>query len=98
VLRIEHVHWADEGADCTCELEQVRLRGGGDDRAGVLHDHVGQERRLVGPRRGHDQQVLLQRDAKLVPVVSSAEEHRMLARVEQAVAPWKGGADLAGAA
>jgi hypothetical protein len=55
--------------------------GGGEDGSGVLHDHVGQEHRLVGAGRGHDEQVFLQRDAQLVPVVGAAEKHRVLARV-----------------
>ena len=42
--------------------------------------------------------MLLERDAQPVPVVGAAEEHRVLARVQQAVAQREGGADLAGAA
>jgi hypothetical protein len=84
-------HRAGQGVD-------VGFGGGGDDRAGVLDDHVGQERGLVGPGRGHNQQVLFERDAQLMPVVGAAEEDRVLARVDQPVAQWEGGADLAGAA
>ena len=65
---------------------------------GYSHDHVGQERRLISAGRGHDEQVLFERDAQLVPVVGAAEEDRVLARVQQAVAQREGGADLAGAA
>jgi hypothetical protein len=98
VLRVEHVHPALPGADRAGQVVDVGLAGGGDDRAGVAQDDIGEERSLVGPGRGHDQQVLLQRDPQAVPVVGPAQEHRVLARVEQAVPPGQGGADLAGAA
>ena len=53
---------------------------------------------MIGPRRRHHQQVLLQRDPQAVPVLGAAEEHRVLGWVQQAVPPGQGGADLAGAA
>ena len=58
VLRVEHVHPALLGADRGGQLVHVGLGGGGDDRAGVAQDDIGEERGLVGPGRGHDQQVL----------------------------------------
>jgi hypothetical protein len=42
--------------------------------------------------------VLFQRDAQAVPVVRAAQEHRVLARVDQPVAQREGGADPARAA
>ena len=98
MLRVEHVHPAPLGADRAGQVIDVGLGGGGDDRAGVAQDDIGQERGLIGARRGHDQQVLFQRDAQPVPVVGPAQEHRVLTRVQQAVPPGEGGADLAGAA
>src|SRR5262249_44147522 len=95
VLRVEDVHRAEEGPHGAGQVVDVGFGGGGDDRAGVLHDHVGQEGRLVGAGWRHDEQVLFERDAQLVPVVSAAEEHRVLARVDQPVAEREGGADLA---
>ena len=91
-------HRAEEGADRAGELEDVGLGGGGDDRAGVAQDDIGEERGLVGAGRGHHQQVLLERDVEPVPVVGAAEEDRVLARVEEAVAQREGGADPGGAA
>ena len=98
MLRVEDVHRAEFGADRAGQGVDVGFGGGGDDRAGVAQDDVGQERRLVGPGRGHDEQVLLERHVEPVPVVGAAEEHRMLARVDQPVAQREGGADPAGAA
>ena len=80
VLGVEDVDRAEFGADRAGQRVDVGLGGGGDDRAGVAQDDVGQERRLVGPGRGHDEQVLLQRHVEPVPVVGAAEEHRVLAR------------------
>ena len=77
---------------------QVRLGARGDDRTGVAQDDIGEERRLVGPGRGHDQQVLFQRDPQPVPVVGPAEEHRVLARVGDPVPQRQARADPAGAA
>ena len=82
-----------EGAHGAGELEQVRLGGGGDDRAAVAQDDVGQERRLERPWWRHRQDVLLERDAQAVPVVGAAEEDRVLAGIEDAVAQREGGAD-----
>ena len=93
VLRVEHVHRAELGADRAGQRVDVGLGGGGDDRAGVAQDDIGQERRLVGAGRRHHQQVLLQRDAQPVPVVGAAEEDRVLARVQDPVAQREGGAD-----
>ena len=59
----------------------------------VAQDDVGQERRLERPRRRHHQHVLFQRDPQPVPVVGAAEEHRVLARVQDPVAQREGGAD-----
>ena len=63
-LGVEHVHRAALGADRAGQLEHVVFGGGGDDRAGVAQDDVGQERGLVGAGRGHDQQVLFQRERR----------------------------------
>ena len=93
VLRVEHVDRAEFGADRAGQRVDVGFGGGGDDRAGVAQDDVGQERRLVGAGRRHHEQVLLQRDVQPVPVVGAAEEHRVLARVEDPVAQREGGAD-----
>ena len=79
-------------------MVDVGLGGGGDDRAGVVQDDVGQEGRLIGPWWGHDQQMLLQRDPQAVPVVRPAQEHRLLARVGDPVPQRKRGADPARAA
>ena len=78
VLGVEDVDRAEFGADRAGQGVDVGLGGGGDDRAGVAQDDIGQERRLVGPGRGHHQQVLFQRDVEPVPVVGAAEEHRLL--------------------
>ena len=93
VLGVEDVDRAEFGADRAGQGVDVGFGGGGDDRAGVAQDDVGQERRLVGPGRGHHQQVLLQRHVEPVPVVGAAEEHRVLARVDEPVAQREGGAD-----
>ena len=77
---------AGEGVD-------VGFGGGGDDRAGVAQDDIGQERRLVGAGRGHHEQVLFERDAQAVAVVGAAEEDRVLARVQDPVPQREGGAD-----
>ena len=98
VLGVEHVHPAVLGADRAGQVVDVGLGGGGDDRAGVAQDDVGQERRLVGPWRGHDQQMLFQRDPQAVPVVGPAEEHRVLAGFGDPVPQRERGADPAGAA
>ena len=92
-LRVEHVHRAPQRADRGGQGEHVGLRGRGDDRAGVAQDHVGQERGLSRPRRGHDQHVLLQGDAQAVPPVRPAEEHRVLARHERPQPQREGRAD-----
>ena len=78
VLGVEHVHRAELGAHRAGQGVDVGFGGGGDDRAGVAQDDVGQERRLVGAGRGHDEQVLFQRDAQAVAVVGAAEEDRVL--------------------
>ena len=57
VLGVEHVHPAVLGADRGGQVVDVGFGGGGDDRAGVAQDDIGQERGLVGPGRRHDQQV-----------------------------------------
>ena len=57
VLGVEHVDRAEAGADRGGERVDVGFGGGGDDRAGVAQDDVGEERGLVGAGRGHDQQV-----------------------------------------
>ena len=93
VLGVEHVHPAVLGAYRGRKAVDVGLGGGGDDRAGVAQDDVGEERRLVGPGRGHDQQVLFQRDAQAVPVVGPAEEHRVLAGFGDPVPQRELGAD-----
>ena len=98
MLGVEHVDRAEHGAHRAGELEQVGLGGGGDDRAAVAQDDVGQERGLERPRRCHDQDVLFERDPQAVPVVGAAEEHRVLAGVQEAVAQREGGADPARAA
>ena len=98
VLRVEHVHPAVLGAHRGGQAVDVGLGGGGDDRAGVAQDDVGQERRLVGPWRGHDEQVLFQRDPQAVPVVGPAEEYRVLVRSGDPVPQRERGADPAGAA
>jgi hypothetical protein len=69
------VHPALLGADRGGQLVHVGLGGGRDDRAGVAQDDIGEECGLVGPGRGHDQQVLFQRHVQAVPVVGPAEEH-----------------------
>ena len=69
------------------------LGGGGDDRARVAQDDIGQERGLIGPGRGHHEQVLLQRDPQAVPVLSAAQEHRVLPGVSEPVAQREGRAD-----
>ena len=98
MLGVEDVDRAEFGADRAGQGVDVGLGGGGDDRAGVAQDDIGQERRLVGPGRGHHQQVLFQRDVEPVPVVGAAEEHRLLTRVDDPVAQREGRADPAGAA
>ena len=50
----------------------------------------GQECGLEGPRRGHHQNVPLERNAQLVPVVGTAEENRVLARVQEPVVQQQG--------
>jgi hypothetical protein len=64
----------------------------------VAEDDVGQERGLMGARRGHDQQVFLERDPQPVPVVGPAEEHRVLVRFGDPVPQREQGADPARAA
>ena len=56
VLRVEDVHRAAVRADRAGQRVDVGLGGGGDDRAGVPEDHVGQERRLIGAGRRHHEQ------------------------------------------
>ena len=75
VLGVEHVHRAQARADRRGEGVDVGLGGGGDDRAGVAQDDIGEERGLVGAGRGHDQQVFFQRDAQPVPVIGPAQEY-----------------------
>jgi hypothetical protein len=91
VLGVEHVDRAELAADRAGQRVDVGF--GGDDRAGVPQDDIGQERGLVRPRRRHHQQVLLQRDPQRVPVVGPAQEHRVRGRVEDPVAEREGGAD-----
>ena len=100
VLGVEDVDRAEFGADRAGQGVDVGFGGGGDDRAGVAQDDVGQERRLVGAGWGHDEQVLLQRHVEPVPVVGAAEEHRVLARVDAAgsAAGGRGGSGRSGAA
>ncbi len=71
VLGVEHVHPAVLGAHRGGQAVDVGFGGGGDDRA-VAQDDIGQKRGLVGPWRGHDQQVLFQRDPQPVAVVGPA--------------------------
>ena len=99
VLRVEHVHRAEAGADRAGQGVDVGLGGGGDDRAGVAQDDVGEERGLVGAGRGHDQQVLFQRDPQPVPVVGPAEEHRVCVGVRRSgtTAGGTGGCGRSGA-
>ena len=98
VLGVEHVHRAELRADRAGQRVDVGFGAGGDDRAGIAQDDVGQERGLERPRRRHHQQVLFERDAQAVPVVRPAEEHRVLARVQEPVAQRQDRADPAGAA
>ena len=93
MLRVEHVYRAEFRADRAGQGVDVRFGGGGDDRAGVAQDDIGEERRLVGAGRGHDEQVLLERHVEPVPVVGAAEEHRVLTGVEDPVAQRDGGTD-----
>ena len=99
-LGVEHVHRAGLGAHAAGEGEDIGLGGGGDDRAGVAQDHIGQERGLEGAGRGHHQQVLFQRDPQPVPVVRPAQEHRVLPRIAHPVPPagGSGGCGPSGAA
>ena len=90
VLGVEHVHRAQAGADRGGQRVDVGLGAGGDDRAGIAQDDIGQERGLEHPRRGHHQQVLLQRDPQRVAVVGTAQEHRVLARVGDPVPQREG--------
>ena len=83
VLGVEHVHPAVLGAHRAVRRVEVGFGGGGDDRAGVAQDDIGQERGLIGAGRRHDQQVLFQRDPQAVPVVGPAQEHRVLVRVRR---------------
>ena len=92
------MHRAEAGADRGGQREDVGFGAGGDDRAGVAQDDVGQERGLEHPGRGHDQQVLFQRDPQPVPVVGPAEEDGVLAGVGDPVPQRQRGADPAGAA
>ena len=98
VLRVEHVHPALLGAHRAGQRVDVGLGAGGDDRAGIPEDDIGQERGLIGPWRRHHQQVLFQRDAQAVPVVRPAEEHRVLVRFGDPVPHRERGADPARAA
>ena len=100
VLGVEHVDRAELGADGAGERVDVGFGGGGDDRAGVPQDDIGQERRFVGAGRGHHEQVLFERDAQTVPVVGAAEEDRVLARVQRSgtAAGGRGGCGRSGAA
>jgi hypothetical protein len=75
VLRVEHVHPAPLGAHRAGQAVDVGLGGGGDDRAGVAQDDIGQEGGFISARWGHDEQVLFERDAQAVPVVGPAQEH-----------------------
>ena len=52
VLGVEHVHRAEAGADRGGQGVDVGLGAGGDDRAGVAQDDVGQERGLVASGAG----------------------------------------------
>ena len=93
VLGVEHVYPASLRAHGVGQAVDVGFGGGGDDRAGVAQDDIGQERGLVGPGRGHDQQVFFQRDSQAVPVVGPAEEHRVRGRVGDPVPQRECGAD-----
>ena len=55
MLRVEHVHPAVLGAYRAGQVVDVGFGGGGEDRAGVTQDDIGEERGLVSPWRGHDQ-------------------------------------------
>ncbi len=74
--------------DAGGQLEHVVLGRGRHDRPGIVHDHPGQPAGLAGPRRGHDQRVLFERDAQRVPPLGPAQQDRMSPRVEQ---PLSGG-------
>ena len=80
-------------ADGAGQVVDVGFGGGGDDRAGVAQDDIGQERRLVGPGWRHDQQVFFQQDSQAVPVVGPAEEHRVRGRVGDPIPQRECGAD-----
>src|SRR6266567_2094529 len=98
VLGVEHVHRAELRADRAGQRVHIRFGAGGDDRPGVAQDDVAQERRLERPWWCHHEQVLFQRDPQAVPVVRPAEEHRVLARVQEPVAERQRAADARGAA
>ena len=98
VLGVEHVHPAVLGAHRGGQRVQVGFGAGGDDRAGVAQDDIGQEGGLMGARGRHDQQVLLERDPQAVPVVRPAQEHRVLVRSGDPVPQREQSADPAGAA
>src|SRR5205807_10115313 len=57
VLGVEDVHRADVHADCAGQVVDVGFGGGGEDRAGVLDDHVGQDGRLISAWWGHEELV-----------------------------------------
>jgi hypothetical protein len=59
------------------EQEDIVLGGGADHRARVPHDDARQQRRLACPRRGQDQQMLLEADPHGVPVLRDAECDRV---------------------
>jgi hypothetical protein len=65
---------------------------------GVTQDDVSQERGLVRPRRRHHQQMLLQRNTQTVPVMGTAQEHSVLARIQETVEQRKRRTDPPGAA
>ena len=97
VLRVEDVDGTKSSAYRGGQRVDVRFGGGSDDRAGITQDDVSQERGLIRPRRRHHQQVLLQRNTQTVPVMSAAQEHRVLPGIQEAVEQRKRRADPAGA-
>ena len=98
VLGVEHVDRAEAGADRGGQGVDVGFGAGGDDRAGVAQDDVGQEGGLEHPWRGHHEQVFFERDAQGVPVVGPAEEDGVLVGFGDPVPQREGGADPARAA
>ena len=77
VLGIEHGRRAPESPQARGQRVDIRTGGRAEDRAAEVNDRFCEPSSFPSAGRGHDQNVLFQRDTQAVPVMSAAKKNRV---------------------